>query len=173
MAYEKELNRMMFETQNGSSFLIVKTAVEAAAWEYGFHKVFQAGSFIFVSMSGRAAAVDAARVLAEGGSAEGFNLARVGVTNTVTKSESILGHIFRDARGHVNPSTVASQNRYISLFEEVANNPANLNSSVLNSFQRTAGGFKGYSKIYRNGQQVWTQTLYGKIINAGVNIIPK
>ena len=50
MAYEKELNRMMFETQSGSSFRIVKDAMEVVAWEYGFHKVFQAGSFIFVSM---------------------------------------------------------------------------------------------------------------------------
>lgn len=173
IANERETIRKMFETEQGGSYLVVKSAVEAAAWEYGTHKVIQAGGFIFVSMSSRAAAVEAARVLAEGGSTEGFNLARAGVTNTVTKSESSLGHIFRDATGHVNPSTVASQNRYISLFEEVANNPANLNSNVLNSYQRTAGGFKGYSKIYRNGQQVWTQTIDGTIFNAGVNIIPK
>jgi hypothetical protein len=55
------------------------------------------------------------------------NLATKGVTNAVTRSESVLGHIFRNAPGHVNPSTVASQNRYIKLFESVANNPANLN----------------------------------------------
>ncbi len=102
----------------------------------------------------------------------GSNAAK-GVANTVTKSESVLGHIFRDATGHVNPSTVASQNRYISLFENVANNSANLNPNVLTDFQRTAGGFQGYSQIFRNGQQVWAQTLNGKIINAGVNIIPK
>ncbi|MGN7787362.1 FG-GAP-like repeat-containing protein [Niabella sp. 22666] len=96
-----------------------------------------------------------------------------GVTNTVTRSESVLGHIFRNASGHVNPSTVTSQGRYINLFEKVANNSANLNPNILTNFQRTAGGFQGFSQTFRNGSQVWTQTLNGKIINAGVNIIPK
>ncbi|WP_091507669.1 hypothetical protein [Flexibacter flexilis] len=94
-------------------------------------------------------------------------------TNIVTKSKSVLGHIFRNIVGHVNPSTVASQDRYIKLFEKVANNSANLNPNVLSNYQRTAGGYQGYSQIFRNGQQVWVQTLNGKIINAGVNIIPK
>nr|WP_294860049.1 hypothetical protein [uncultured Fluviicola sp.] len=93
--------------------------------------------------------------------------------NTITRLESVLGHIFRDASGHVNPSTVASQNRFINLFENVANNSGNLNSNVLTNFQRTAGGFQGYSQVFRNGQQVWTHTLNGRIINAGVNVIPK
>ncbi len=94
-------------------------------------------------------------------------------TNTVTRSESVLGHIFRDATGHVNPATLTSQNRYISLFENVANNPVNLNPNVLTNFQLSTKGFQGYSQIFRNGSQVWTQTFKGKIINAGVNIIPK
>jgi hypothetical protein len=94
-------------------------------------------------------------------------------TNTVTRSESVLGHIFRNDTGHVNPSTLTSQNRYINLFEKVGNNSANLNPNVLTNFQRNAGGFQGYSQIFRNGKQVWVQTLDGKIINAGVNIIPK
>lgn len=96
-----------------------------------------------------------------------------GVTNTVNKSESVLRHIFRDAGGHVNPSTVASQNRYVSLFENVANNSANLDPNVLNNFQRSVGGYQGYSQTFRNGGQVWTQTFNGKIFDAGVNIIPK
>ena len=36
-----------------------------------------------------------------------------------------------------------------------------------------AGGFQGYSQTFRNGSQVWVQTRNGKIINAGVNLIPK
>lgn len=36
----------MFETEQGSSFLIVKTAVEAAAWEYGTHKVIQGAAYL-------------------------------------------------------------------------------------------------------------------------------
>ncbi|MDF3819608.1 hypothetical protein P3G55_06840 [Leptospira sp. 96542] len=55
----------------------------------------------------------------------------------------------------------------------VANNSANLNPNVLTNFQRTAGGFQGFSQTFRNGSQVWTQTLNGNIINAGVNAIPK
>ena len=94
-------------------------------------------------------------------------------TNIITRSQSVLGHIFRNALGHVNPSTVTSQGRYIKLFEKVANNSANLNPNVLTNFQRTAGGFQGFSQTFRNGKQIWTHTLNGKIINAGVNIIPK
>jgi RHS repeat-associated protein len=96
-----------------------------------------------------------------------------GGTNTVTRSESVLGHIFRDASGHVNPSTITSQNRYINLFEKVGNNATNLNPNVLNNFQRSAGGFQGFSQTFRNGKQVWVQTINGKIFDAGVNIIPK
>jgi hypothetical protein len=96
-----------------------------------------------------------------------------GVTNTVTKSESVLGHIFRDATGHVNPSTLTSQDRYIRLFENVANNSANINPNILTNFQKTGSLFQGYSQTFRNGSQVWVQTFKDKIINAGVNIIPK
>lgn len=76
----------------------------------------------------------------------------------------MLGHIFRDAAGHVNPSTIASQDRFIRLFESVGNNPANLNPNVLTNFQRTMGGFQGYSQMLRNGKQVWVQRLMGKLL---------
>src|SRR5699024_8733441 len=95
---------------------------------------------------------------------EAANAAK-GVTNSITRSKSVLRHIFRDATGHVNPSTITSQSRFIRLFESVGNNPANLNPNVLTNFQRTVGGFQGYSQIFRNGEQVWVQTLNGKIIN--------
>ena len=91
----------------------------------------------------------------------------------VPRTKSVLGHIFRESEGHVNPTSIASQERYISLFEKVANTPGNLNPNVLTDYQRAAMGFKGFSQTFRNGTQVWTQTLRGKIINAGVNLIPK
>lgn len=94
-----------------------------------------------------------------------------GVTNTVTRSESVLGHIFRDATGHVNPSTLTSQNRYIQLFESVANNPANLNQSIL-APNAIKNGAEGFTQTFKNGQ-IWVQTRNGKIFDAGVNLIPR
>jgi RHS repeat-associated protein len=95
------------------------------------------------------------------------------IKNTVTRSQSVLGHIFRTKEGHVNPSSIDSQNRYIKLFEDVANNPANFNSNVLSPAQRTIEGIEGFSKTFRNGQQIWVQTRNGKIFDAGINTIPK
>ncbi len=93
--------------------------------------------------------------------------------NKVARSKSVLGHIFRSADGHVNPSTITSQERYIKLFEKIGNNSKNVNPNVLTNFQRNAGGFQGYSKTFRNGKQVWVQSINNKIINAGVNFTPR
>lgn len=49
-------------------------------------------------------------------------------------------------------------------FENVANNSANLNPNVFSAHQKAAGGFQGYHKLFRNGCQVWTQTLNGKLL---------
>lgn len=95
------------------------------------------------------------------------------VLYTLPRTRDVLGHVFRDAIGHVNPSTQSSQNRYIQLFENVANNSGSLNPNVLTNYQRTMEGFKGFSQIFRNGKQVWVQTRNGIIENAGVNIYPK
>ncbi len=92
---------------------------------------------------------------------------------TLSRSKDVLGHVFRNAAGHVNPTTIASQNRYVQLFENVANDAANVNRNVLTNFQKTSGGFQGYAKTYSKGQQVWVQTYNGTIINAGINAIPK
>jgi hypothetical protein len=91
---------------------------------------------------------------------------------TVQRTESVLGHIFRNAEGHVNPGTEASQGRFIRLFERVANSPDNANPNVLSTFQKANPGFRGFSQTFRNGQ-VWTQVFENRIINAGVNSIPK
>ncbi len=83
-----------------------------------------------------------------------------------------MGHIFRRASGHVNPSTAASKGRYIRLFEKVANNSKNLNPSILNS-HAAKNGVQAYTQIYRNGKQVWVFTNNSKIFDAGVNFIPR
>jgi len=97
---------------------------------------------------------------------------QVGVI-TISRTSALLGHIFRNAAGHVNPSSIATQSRYIQLFEKVANKAGNVNPNILSSFQRSTTGFQGFSQTFRNGQQIWVQTYNGKIINAVVNIIPK
>jgi hypothetical protein len=83
-----------------------------------------------------------------------------------------LGHIFRNAPGHVNPSRVASQNRYIKLFESVANNPANLNQGILDA-KAIQNGVQGFTQTFQNGKQIWVHTRNGKIFDAGVNLIPR
>jgi RHS repeat-associated protein len=75
---------------------------------------------------------------------------------------SRFNHIFRNAPGHVNPTTLSSQNRYLNLFQRVADDPANLQSV-------SAYGVSTFTKVYRNGRQVWVQVRNGRIANAGVN----
>jgi len=53
--HEKEMNRRMFETEQGSSYLIVKSAVEAATAEYATHKIVQGTYYLGVSFFGRQA----------------------------------------------------------------------------------------------------------------------
>jgi len=93
--------------------------------------------------------------------------AAVGEQIVVGAERSVLGHIFRNAEGHVNPSTASSVKRFVRLFEGVANNPANANNSVV-SAPGLAAGVKGFSQNYRSGQ-VWVQVRNGNIFNAGVN----
>jgi hypothetical protein len=96
----------------------------------------------------------------------------LGGLNTISKTPSILKHIFRNVPNHVNPSTITSQERYIKLFESIANNPKNINSGVLNNFQKLESSFQGFSRNFKNGQ-VWVQVRNGKIFDAGVNKIPR
>ena len=83
---------------------------------------------------------------------------------------SRAAHIFRDAVGHVNPGTAASQGRLIRLFEQVASDSANLNMSVVKSPEAVKAGVQGFSKVFRNGEQIWVQVRNGRIIDAGVNL---
>jgi len=65
-----------------------------------------------------------------------------------------------------------AQARYIKLFEKIANNATNLNQSILTA-EAIANGVKGYTKIFRNGTQLWVMVRNGRIFNAGINLIPK
>lgn len=91
------------------------------------------------------------------------------VTTNVT--ESVSQHIFRDAVGHINPTTIESQGRYLNLFAKVSSNPNNLVPTV-NKAAANAG-IRTFYQSFRNGNQVWVQTLNGTIRNAGVNLIAK
>jgi hypothetical protein len=77
-------------------------------------------------------------------------------------ARNILRHIFTNKPGHVNPATLASQQRYARLFESVGSNPANLRGT--NQF-----GVSTYTQNFRNGQ-VWVEVRpNGQIRSAGVN----
>jgi hypothetical protein len=92
--------------------------------------------------------------------------------NIGTKTQSVLGHIFSEDARHLNVTSIASQNRYIKLFEKIANNSANLNSKILTA-DAIANGVKGYTMTFRNGSQIWVMAKDGKIFNAGINLMPK
>ncbi len=104
--------------------------------------------------------------------ASSVSIAPETAANSVPRTADVLGHIFKAGDGHVAPTTGASQQRFINLFERVANNPNNQNPNVLSNFQRTNTTVQGFSQNFRNGQ-VWAQAGNGRIFNAGVNRIPR
>ncbi|MEO0901461.1 MAG: 3-coathanger stack domain-containing protein, partial [Bacteroidota bacterium] len=87
------------------------------------------------------------------------------------RNPGALKHIFRNASGHVNPKTIESQNRYLNLFKSVASNSNNLVKTT--NAQKIQAGIETFHKTFRNGKQVWVETIGGKIANAGVNNIPR
>lgn len=80
-----------------------------------------------------------------------------------------LGHIFRSAAGHVNPSTLASRSRLLRLFQDVASNPANRAAAGSLPTAASEAGVQLFTQTFRSGRQVWVQVRSGRIINAGVN----
>ena len=79
----------------------------------------------------------------------------------IPDNDSTIGHIFRDADGHVWDSP---ENR--ALLEAVANDP--LNFRGIDKY-----GNKWYTKIQSDGRQVWVESRDGRIFEGGVNDIPK
>lgn len=89
------------------------------------------------------------------------------VQRAVSLDWARASHIFRDAPGHVNPSTSSSAQRFARLFESVASNPANLNPGVVPA-PGQAAGVRGFAQAFQRGQ-VWVHVLNGQVTNAGVN----
>lgn len=76
-------------------------------------------------------------------------------------AESELAHIFRGAEGHV---TDTPENRALLL--EVANDPAD-------SLSTDRYGNRWSARILPDGRQVWTQARDGKLVNGGINDVPR
>jgi hypothetical protein len=93
----------------------------------------------------------------------------------VQVSAARLGHIFRDAPGHVNPLSAAGKSRYLQLFEGVASDPSiyRPDGVVARIIPQAAAdnGVQAFTKVMRNGEQVWVTVRNGIIQNAGINPI--
>ena len=86
---------------------------------------------------------------------------------------SQLEHVFRDAPGHVNPSSAAGRKAWAEMFEAVASDGANLRRDAVDAGLITEGaakaGVQAFTKDLANGDQVWVTVRDGVIQNAGVN----
>ena len=76
--------------------------------------------------------------------------------------EKRVGHIFRDSEGHMSEDTEENRQR----LEDAANNKDNY-------LGKDAYGNEWYAENNPDGTQTWVQVRNGKIINGGVNNIPK
>ena len=77
-------------------------------------------------------------------------------------------HIFRDARGHVKPSTQADEAHCIAMWQLIASVSGNRNDAALPPGTGNAG-VQGYTQVAADGRQLWVFVLNGEIVNAGVN----
>lgn len=93
--------------------------------------------------------------------------------NCVDRAASVLGHIFRNSPGHINPGTIASRERFIRLFESVGSDAKNLRPDAVTAGIITQdaanAGVEAYTQVMRDGSQVWALVRNGIIFNAGVN----
>ena len=97
------------------------------------------------------------------------------VHNTCAFDVKRAEHIFRDAAGHVNPSTLASKGRFARLFEKVGSDAANLRADAVAAGvfppAAAAAGANAFTKVFRNGKQVWVFVRGNKILDAGINAV--
>ena len=84
-----------------------------------------------------------------------------GYTNLIPDNESIIGHLFRNAEGHID-DTIENRN----LLESVAN-------ALENFLGIDKYGNEWYSELLEDGKQVWVEVGNGKIFEGGINEIPK
>jgi hypothetical protein len=83
------------------------------------------------------------------------------VETVLPTNQSVLGHIFLDAEGHL-PNTPENQ----ALLQDVANDPAaNLETDQY--------GSAWSARTLPNGSQVCTQSRNGQILNGGLNQTPQ
>jgi hypothetical protein len=91
--------------------------------------------------------------------ASGYLLAARGIKHAIP--ESRLGHIFRNAPGHI-PDTPANR----ALLQNVADDAAT-------TLGVDKWGNTWSARTLDNGTQVWTQTRGGQIVNGGLNEVPR
>ncbi|MCX4379919.1 MAG: hypothetical protein OSJ61_27835, partial [Lachnospiraceae bacterium] len=83
------------------------------------------------------------------------------VINRLPDNESIIGHIFRDAEGHILDTP---ENRV--LLEDVANNAENFRG--IDQY-----GNEWYTKVLEDGKEVWVELRNGSIFEGGINESPR
>ncbi|MBN8809655.1 MAG: hypothetical protein J0I47_15665 [Sphingomonas sp.] len=126
----------------------VKTAIGAAA-------TVATVICFFAEPCGLGEAIAGGATAGEAGGAE------VAAESMLPEGESQLGHIFRNAEGHL-PNTAANR----ALLNDVA------------SDARTVLGTDRYgatwsARMLPNGSQAWTRVINGRIVNGGVNLTPR
>lgn len=77
--------------------------------------------------------------------------------NKIPDNDSINGHIFRDAEGHIENTP---ENR--AILEEVANSKENLRG--IDKY-----GNEWYTKILPDGREAWVESRNGSIFDGGIN----
>ena len=103
------------------------------------------------------------------GAAGGAGAAGAGAVQRLAQFDwSRAGHIFRNARGHVNPVLQTTKERFAQLFETVASNPNNLRTDFPLPPGAQQAGIQVFTQVFQRGQ-VWVFVRNGVINNAGVN----
>ena len=82
----------------------------------------------------------------------------------------VMGHIFQDAKGHVNPNGIEYKNQLIKLFETVASAGANERPGlVLLEPAKARAGVQIFTQVLASGEQVWVFVRGNVIYDAGIN----
>jgi RHS repeat-associated protein len=124
---------------------------------------YENGCGYFASIShGVEGAFAGAAAIGGGEDAEGADLAGEGAEGIFDIAEENVGHMFREAPGHLAEDT--AENR--QLLQETANNPANYVSM-------DPEGVATYRQILPDGRQAWAEVYNGQVTNGGVNDVPK
>ena len=93
-------------------------------------------------------------------------------------NQSIMGHIFRNADGHVNPKPGPARDRYIGLFNLVSKDSTNQiprADAIKRGFINTnaPANVEVFAKTMSDGKQIWVVGWGGQTRNAGENATPR